>query len=117
MGWNLGLYGFSSEVVNHSSTHKEVMRAGLPYVHIQLGYTGKKVSHFSPHADAAKQFDVKACTELENPGRGPGFAGVGPARLQRGILFEIAEASARTHPGAKSVVGEKVSAQCRCNEK
>ena len=110
MGWNLGLYGFPSEVVNHSSTHKEVMLTGLPDVHIQLGYTGKKVSHSSPHAEAAKQFDVKPCAELENSGRGPGFAGVGPARLQRGILFEIAEASARTHPGRNPVVGEKVSA-------
>src|SRR5580704_19186341 len=33
LGWNLGLYGFSSEVVNHSSTHKEVMLTGLPDVH------------------------------------------------------------------------------------
>lgn len=117
MGRNLRLYGFSSEMVNHSSTHKEVMLAGLPDVHIQLGYAGKKVRHLSPHAEAAKQFDVKPCAELENSGRGPGFARVGPARRLRGILFEIAEASARTHPGRNPVVGEKVSAQCRRNEK
>jgi hypothetical protein len=65
-------------MVNHSSTHKEVMLAGLPYVHIQLGYTGKKVSHFSPHADAAKQFDVKACTELKIPVVAPVLPGLAP---------------------------------------
>jgi hypothetical protein len=95
MSWNLRVRIFlrNGKPLQH---HKEVMLAGLPDVHIQLGYAGKKVAHLSPHADAAKQFDVKPCAKLENSRRGPGFAGVSPARLQRGILFEIAEASART---------------------
>ena len=74
------------------------MLAALPCVHVQLGYAGEKVTRFSPHAEAVEQFDVKSDACLEDSGCGSGFAGVGPAKLQRGILFEIPETSTCTHP-------------------
>ena len=107
---NLERYRFFSEVVHHSGTHEKVMLAALSRVHVQLRNAGKKVVHSPAHTEAAKQFNVKTCADLEDSSRDPGLAGVRSKKLQRRALLEIAEASAHTHPGRKPIIREKVSA-------
>ncbi len=93
-------------MVNNSRADKNIMLAAFSDIHVQLGHAGVEVACFSAQAEAAEQFDIESHADLKDCGRTTGIAGIGPAELQRGILLEIAKASARTYPRRDSAVRE-----------
>ena len=69
-------------MVDDSGADKDIMLAAFSDIHVQLGHAGVEVARFSAQAEAAEQLDIESHADLKDCGRGTGFAGVGPAKLQ-----------------------------------
>src|ERR1700690_2469449 len=84
------------EMPDDSATYEKIMLTCFSGVHVQLGRAGVKIPHFAAHAEDSPYFCINAPADLEHSARSSGLARVGPAKLQRRILHEIAKAPAHT---------------------